>query len=216
MAKYPLSIQDSIHDGKVADAFNQLLTLHVPLGSKILDPTAGSHLLWGNYLEPTIFGVPYQVTFSDINGGPGNESVNLARARVDREEWLDAFDCVVYDPPYFIGESETQDPREENYGGYHYSRADLEMYMDLTHSVIPSLLKPNGILILKCSDQFVVPERKFYLHHYDWLTHMQYQFEIIDVMVYRYHRMSPTAFQVKDRPCGVIMHSYYFVGRKCN
>lgn len=217
MSKYPLSVQDSIPDGKVSEAFHQLLQLHVPEGAKILDPTAGSRLLWKNILfEDELnlgLGAPYDITFSDIKEGDGNLQQNLARARMDRPEWFDAFDCCVYDPPYLIGENETSDPREGEYGTYAYSLADLEMYMGLVHTVIPSFLKPGGKLILKCSDQFVVPERKFYLHHYDWLTYMMRAFDIIDLMIYRHHRMSPTAFQVKQRPCSVIMHTYYLVGQ---
>lgn len=214
MAKYPLSIVDSEHDGKMAAAFAKLMELHVPQSSKILDPTAGGRLLWANIVsdEPSIFAPYYDITFSDIKELPNTEQQNLSRVRVDRPQWFDAFDAVVYDPPYFIGASDTDDPREENYGTYDYSPSDLEEYMRLTHTVIPDLLKPRGKLILKCSDQFVVAERKFYLHHFEWLRYMQMAFEIVDVMIYRYHRMSPTAFQVKNRPCSVIVHSYFFVG----
>jgi len=198
----------------MTDAFYQLMMLHVPQGSKVLDPTAGYHMLWGDNLSPGIFGADYEVTFSDIAGGKDNEQLNLSRARSDRPEWLDSFDAVVYDPPYFIGENEAKDPREAAYGGYAYSLQDLLEYMRLCHTVIPDLLKPKGKLIVKCSDQYVVSERKFYHHHYEWMRNILLAFEITDIMIYRHHRMSPTAFQVKDRPCGVVMHTYYLVGEK--
>lgn len=215
--KYPLSIQDSLHDGKMSVAFYELLSLHAESGAKILDPTAGKHLLWEAAPKDelkTLGMLPfYDITFSDIEGGPGNEMQNLSRARVDRSDWFEAFDCVVYDPPYLIGENETDDPREKDYGTYAYSTSDLAAYMDLLHTVIPDLLKPKGKVILKCSDQYVVKERKFYPFHYKWMNVMVRDFEIIDIMIYRHHRMSPTAFQVKNRPCCVIMHTYYIVGQ---
>lgn len=221
MAKYPISIQDSLHDGKMASAFWKLLKLHVPSGSKILDPTAGEKLLWAGMpddqfelgLEPK-----YDIVFSDINyedsPGTSNYQQNLGRALDDHPEWVGVFDCVVYDPPYLIGENDTDDGRESQYGSYAFSLADLQMYMSWVPSVIYKLLKPEGKLILKCSDQYVVPERKFYLHHYEWLRRMTLAFKIIDIMIYRHHRMSPTAFQVKNRPCGVVMHTYYLCGER--
>lgn len=220
MAKYPISITDSIHDGKMAAAFWELLKLHVPSGSKILDPTAGGKLLWAGVPDDQFelgFEPQYEITFSDINYSGeeyGNYQQNLGRAPTDRPEWVGAFDCVVYDPPYLIGENGTNDGRESQYGSYAFSEEDLKMYMSWVPSVIHKLLKPGGKLILKCSDQYVVPERKFYLHHYEWLRRMTLAFKIIDVMIYRHHRMSPTAFQVKNRPCGIVMHSYYLVGER--
>lgn len=214
MAKYPLSILDSISDGKMSDAFAKVLRMHMPAGSNILDPTAGTHLLWKSILfpgEPFAGDPEYNVTFTDINGGEGNEQQNLARAVYDRPQWLRTFDCVVYDPPYFIGE---HSPREEQYGTYAYSEQDLLMYMSLVHTVIPQLLMPKGKVIVKCSDQYVVSERKFYPHHLGWASSMLNEFSIADIMIYRHHRMSPTAFQVKDRPCSVVMHSYFLIGVK--
>jgi hypothetical protein len=39
-------------------------------------------------------------------------------------------------------------------------------------------------------------------------------FRIVDAFIFTHHHMSPTAFQVKDRPCSVIMHTYFLVFQK--
>jgi len=217
--KYPISVQDKLHDGRMSRAFVELLKLHIQPGSLILDPTAGSHLLWQAYTEADNdlikdIDPPYEIKFSDIKGGEENIIQNLAFVQEDWPEWEESFDCVVYDPPYLIGENATNDPREEKYGAYCFSEEDLKAYMAYIPRQIRWLLKPKGRLILKCSDQYVVSQRKFYPHHYEWMRRMVLSFTIIDIMIYRHHRMSPTAFQVKNRPCSVVMHTYYIVGEK--
>jgi len=207
MAKYPISIQDSLHDGKLGPAFANLLKLHVKPWHEILDPTAGSRLLWE--------GIPldkYHVYFSDIQGDNGNIKMDLREAGLRFA--LGSFDAVVFDPPYFIGKSKTKDPREDKYGGYVQSYEELRQFIQMCTHPIWHLLKPGGKLIVKCSDQYSVPERKIYTHHIDWAIKMQEHYEIVDIMIYRHHRISPTAFQVKNRPCSVIMHTYFIVGRK--
>ena len=85
--------------------------------------------------------------------------------------------------------------------------------MDTANVKFPKWLKDNGKLIVKCADQYQTKERKFYPHHYTWIRRLS-NFKIIDFFIFTHHRMSPTAFQVKDRPCSVIMHTYFLVFKK--
>ena len=123
------------------------------------------------------------------------------------------FDGIIYDPPYFFGYKGSDDPRREDYGDYIQSYDDLLWFMDVANEKFPSLLKPDGKLIVKCADQYQTKERKFYAHHNTWINRLT-NFEIIDLNIFIHHRISPTAFQVKDRPCSVIMHTYFLVFKK--
>jgi DNA modification methylase len=123
------------------------------------------------------------------------------------------FDGIVYDPPYFFGYKGSSEPRREDYGDYVQTYKDLVEFMTLANTKFPKWLKDDGKLIVKCADQYQTKERRFYPHHYTWIKKLS-KFEIIDFFVFIHHRMSPTAFQVKDRPCSVIMHTYFLVFKK--
>ncbi len=123
------------------------------------------------------------------------------------------FDGIIYDPPYFFGYSGSSDPRREDYGDYVQTYQKLLEFMNVANSSFPKLLKENGKLIVKCADQYQTKERKFYPHHHTWINRLT-NFEIIDLLIFIHHRMSPTAFQVKNRPCSVIMHTYFLVFNK--
>jgi DNA modification methylase len=123
------------------------------------------------------------------------------------------FDGIVYDPPYFFGYTGSNDPRREDYGDYVQTYEELLEFIDIANTKFPRWLKDSGKLIVKCADQYQTKERKFYPHHYTWIGRLS-SFENIDLFVFIHHRMSPTAFQVKDRPCSVIMHTYFLVFKK--
>ena len=120
------------------------------------------------------------------------------------------FHGIIYDPPYFFGYKGSKDPRRKDYGDYLQSYEDLLWYMDFANSQFPTWLTDEGKLIVKCGDQYQTKERKFYPHHYTWINRLT-NFDLIDLYVFIHHRMSPTAFQVKNRPCSVIMHTYFLV-----
>lgn len=123
------------------------------------------------------------------------------------------FDGIIYDPPYFFGYKGSDDPRRKDYGDYLQTLDSLIEYMDVANSKFNSLLKDDGKLFVKCADQFNPKERKFYVHHHTWINRLT-NFDIIDLFIFIHHRMSPTAFQVKNRPCSVIMHTYFLVFKK--
>ena len=151
-----------------------------------------------------------KIVFSDIVDN-GQEIVsNIKDLNYDNE-----FNCIVYDPPYFFGYKGSKDPRRKDYGDYLQDYDDLVWFMDLANQKFPDMLTREGKLILKCADQYQTKERKFYDHHHTWINKLS-NFDIIDLFVFTHHRMSPTAFQVKNRPCSVIMHTYFLVFQKLN
>jgi len=188
---------------------------------RILDPTCGKRYLWERFMKRGLrTGKPLiedygEVVFSDIRD-LGQDVVADFRdlAKVFDERGVDSkFDCVVFDPDYLFGYKGSDDEREDDYGGYDQTFEELRDKMSDANDVFPKLLKPDGKLILKCSDQYQTDERAFYpLHHYWGNTFSTFgNFWWVDFFIYVHHRMSPTAFQVKDRPCGVIMHTYFMV-----
>ena len=212
MAHYPIS-----HNGskKLGEYFKEILEFHVLPSKeiKILDPTCGKKHLWTDFYELNLDGsIPInnygEIVFSDIVDY-GQEIVSDIR----NLEFNDPFHCIVYDPPYFFGYRGSNDPRRNDYGDYIQNYDDLVWFMDFANERFTDWLTDNGKLIVKCADQYQTKERKFYCHHNTWINKLS-NFEIIDLMMFTHHRISPTAFQVKNRPCSVIMHTYFLVFQK--
>ena len=212
MARYPIS-----HNGskKLGEYFKEILTFHIPPSSQkvILDPTCGKKHLWAEYLKPTLGGEnglkQYgKVVFSDMRDYGQEIISDFKSLSFDYQ-----FDGIIFDPPYFFGYKGSNDPRRKDYGDYIQTYDDLIKFMNAANDKFPSLLKDDGKLIVKCADQYNTKERKFYPHHYTWINKLS-NFEIIDLFIFIHHRMSPTAFQVKNRPCSVIMHTYFLVFTK--
>ena len=212
MAKYPLSHNAGKNLGEY---FYDILTFHIPPSQdiRILDPTCGKRHLWAEFMKPTLqhknklddYG---EVVFSDIV----DYGYNIVSSFVDLE-FSYKFNGIIFDPPYFFGYKGSNDPRREDYGDYIQTYDDLIWFMDTANTKFPDLLVPDGKLILKCADQYQTKERKFYAHHHEWVRRLT-NFEIVDLNIFIHHRMSPTAFQVKDRPCSVIMHTYFLTFKK--
>ena len=212
LPKYPLSHNAGKPLGKY---FLEILTFHIPPSKEkvLLDPTCGKKHLWVEFYNPNLFNKTKieeygKVVFSDIQDH-GQEIVsNISDLSFDYQ-----FDGIIYDPPYFFGYSGSKDPRRGDYGDYIQTYEDLLWFMDIANTNFPTMLKDDGKLIVKCADQYQTIERKFYPHHITWVNKLS-NFELIDQYVFIHHRMSPTAFQVKDRPCSVIMHTYFLVFQK--
>lgn len=213
MARYPLSHN---HDGRksISEFFHDILNFHVPPGKTVdlLDPTCGKQYLWAYFKRKSLVTGKsllenYGVTmFSDIRDLGQNVVMDFRKLRFNKN-----FDAIVFDPPYFFGYEGSDDPRKKDYGDYNQTYGDLFGLMESANNLFPSWLKDGGKVILKCSDQYQPKERKFYPHHITWAKLFSSNFRLADVFIYIHHRMSPTAFQVKNRPCSVIMHTYFLV-----
>jgi hypothetical protein len=212
MAKYPIS-----HNGKkkLGVFFKEILMFHIPPSKDrvILDPTCGKKYLWEEFFKANLLNESEskgygQIVFSDIKDHGQSIISDVRNLSFDYK-----FDGIIYDPPYFFGYKNSNDPRRADYGEYTQSLDDLVALMDVGNTKFVNLLKDNGKLIVKCADQYNTKERKFYPHHHTWINRLS-NFQIIDLFVFIHHRISPTAFQVKNRPCSVIMHTYFLVFTK--
>ncbi len=207
----------SVLTGNAAKAFRTVYDFH--RGRRrgdTLDPTCGDRLWWGRQTNPDAvsYAVPDHVLCSDALPFKGCTQQNLFGIKDQRPEWEGAFSMVVYDPPYFVNVNKSKDPRENLYGGYDMSMNRLFDYMRWTYNTAPWLLNANGKIIVKCADQYVVKDRELKLWHMNWVNYIGEAFDIVDLFVYPYHRVSPTAYQVKDRPSSIIAHTYFIVGQK--
>ena len=218
MAKYPISIttKDSL-----SDFFYDILTFHIPPTPSIiiLDPTCGKRYLWKKFLQPKLSFIDGsklllddygKVLFSDIRDFGYNKVADLFTF-TSTEGIVDG---IVYDPPYYYNDksTETNDKRAEDYGDYTHSFEELSRYMEAIDKHLSPLLKLGGKFILKCSDQYQPQERKFIPLHILWANSTK--LKLIDFYVFGHHNFNPTAFQVKNRPCSVIMHTYFMVFQK--
>ena len=212
--KYPVSCMS---DGRVGidKVFYKIFTFHFPVsdGNKhqILDPTCGKQYLWKHFcLKSLITGKPilekYNVIFSDIRD-LGQSLVSDFRDLSFNKE----LDGIVFDPPYFFGVKVSDDPRRDDYGGYNQTYEELYEMIESASKIFPLWLKKGGKVILKCSDQFWTKDRKFYPHHITWTKLFEGMFDLVDIFIHIYHRVSPTAYQVKNRPSSIINHTYFLI-----
>jgi len=158
----------SAHTGGNSEIFPLILQLHVPKGARIADITWGHGVFWRK--------VPagdYEVHGSDLKSG-----IDCRKLPYENE----SFDCVVFDPPYMegffrrekghLGGGGTHAAFRDAYsngqptaeGGPKWHAAVIDLYVQ-GGKESARVLKPNGILIVKCQDE-VSANRQ-------WLTHIE-------------------------------------------
>lgn len=145
----------SSHFGDNADLFPQILSQHVPKGSKIADVTYGKGVFWRK-VDPD----DYTLLATDLKTGVDCRALPYQDGELD---------CVVLDPPYmeglyrddesFAGQG-THESFQDSYsngtrplelsGKWH--DAVLEMYVQAAIEA-KRVLRPKGILIVKCQDE---------------------------------------------------------------
>lgn len=145
----------SSHFGDNADLFPQILSLHVPKGSRIADVTYGKGVFWRK-----VSADDYTLLASDLKTGVDCRALPYCDGEID---------CVVLDPPYmeglyradesFAGQG-THESFQESYSNgtrpeaisAKWHDAVLEMYVQ---SAIEAnrVLRKGGILIVKCQDE---------------------------------------------------------------
>ena len=139
-----------------ADVFPQILDLHVPEGSTVADVTFGKGVFWRNVQKGK-----YDLLATDIQSG-----VDCRDLPYEDE----AIDCVVLDPPYMEGlyrrdssnmagansyaafRSHYSDGQATRKDAPKYHAAVLDMYFSAGREA-NRVLKPKGILIVKCQDE---------------------------------------------------------------
>jgi hypothetical protein len=141
--------------GENSDIFPQILRLHVPRGATVADVTFGKGVFWRDIPSDE-----YRRLTTDLKTG-----VDCRNLPYGNEE----IDCVVLDPPYMEGlyRSDNSFAGNGTHNAFreHYSNGNrpalldnkwhdavLELYV-LAAIEARRVLKPDGILIVKCQDE---------------------------------------------------------------
>lgn len=204
----PISVY---YNGSVSVVWDRILEFQFRRKAAIWDPTYGDGHLWNNL---ALKYVGENLTVTDLR-----TSVNLLdETTIEPVIGSKLFDGIIYDPPYLFGYQGSTDPRAEDYGQYSQSLDELHRFISLTTSLFPRYLVPHGKIVVKCGDQYVTdPEqptlRRLYLHHVDWIHELQKAYDILDLIVYKYPRISPAAYLMSFRNCSVICHSYFITAQ---
>lgn len=129
--------------GRNADLFPDILSLYVPLGSKIADVTYGKGNFWTK-----VDVSQYEMLPSDLSTGTDCRKLPYE---------AESIDVVVFDPPYIYNPKATI--KDSISGSYALNETldlrtnndVLEFYqVGMTEAV--RVLKKNGVLIVKCQD----------------------------------------------------------------
>ncbi|MFH0911543.1 MAG: DNA methyltransferase [Planctomycetota bacterium] len=143
------------YTGNNSEVFPQILRLHVPRGARVADVTFGKGVFWKNIPEQE-----YRLLPTDIKTGTDCRKLPYRNGEID---------CVVLDPPYMEGlyRSDNSFAGNGTHSSFrdHYSNGNrppelgnkwhdavLELYVRATIEA-KRVLKPNGILIVKCQDE---------------------------------------------------------------
>jgi hypothetical protein len=199
--------------------FSQVLPLvlefHLFKGAEIIDPTPGEKYSWEEYERRKGKGFFPPMNFN-IHFIPDDiDNFNFTADYVKRNGPTDA---IFFDPPYIFhskkkGQDVRKDDRGDDYGGYHHDLSDVKRFMMNANEHFPDFLKEEGLLFLKYTDVFSLEERHFYFCAALW-SNLFFNFHVIDHYIIRHHHISPTAWQVKNRPCGIVNYTYLTIFKK--
>jgi len=126
-----------------AEVFRDALMLHVPPPAYVLDMTYGRGRFWSKLADQ-----PYQLIANDIDPELGDFSHDFREL-----PWPDSnFDAVVFDPPYKL----TGTPQgDDTYGNRSNGYKSVAGFYEAGISEGLRVLKPGGVLFVKCMDQVV-------------------------------------------------------------
>jgi len=197
-------IPQSISNAEVSYRLKEIIQFHCPENANILDPTCGKQWLWQSFDLNN-----YNVTMSDAGDFDQEFVCKFEDLKFDKE-----FDAIVFDPPYISDFNRDSDnPRGEDYAVSNYSLNEVEYFVKKANEVFPKFLKEDGKVIFKCSDVYNTKSKKFMPLHVRWIELMN-NFELIDIMIHRVKSVSPTAYQVKNRPCSIVQHTYFLIFKR--
>jgi methylase of polypeptide subunit release factors len=132
--------------GTNADLFPDILQIYVPEGSKILDMTYGKGVFWKNVDKSK-----YQLITNDLVK-TADFHYDLRKTEFENGK----FDVVVLDPPYIhMGKSVKQSINNcynNNNSTFFKNQKEIQEFYFTGAEEAKRILKPKGILILKCQD----------------------------------------------------------------
>lgn len=183
----------------------EVLYFHLKPGSSILDPTFGFGHSWRHYdkIQKGLLKNPFRIKYHD-------SLIGMAIRHLPKI-YKNEFDGIFFDPPYIWGSiNDAPNNRAEDYGKYNWDLVDIELIIKEANDHFPELLKPKGKIFFKYTDVFSRKDHRFFLTTPMWVSILD-NFHPIDFYITRHPRGNGTAFQVKNRPCGVNNYTYLMV-----
>lgn len=203
------SLVFSAYQGTNSDVFPHVLSLYVPRGSKVADVTFGKGVFWKN-VDPRF----YNLLKSDIRHGIDCRALSYKNETVD---------CVVFDPPYMHTPGGTAHEGHQNYESYYknngtgngtskkYHDAVLDLYFQGS-SEAWRILKPGGILIVKCQDEVCACQQR--LTHVEVINHLTKELFIAEDLFVLMRTNKPGVSRILRQRHARKNHSYFLVFRK--
>lgn len=212
MVKPMITLQTSLN---FSQTLYKVLEFHLPERASIIDPTPGEKHSWKYYL--TERKKPSLIPLKEFNIIFIEDDILSFDKTIKYVEEEGKVDSIFFDPPYIFGKEGTGcdwgDVRREDYGEYYYSVEEVEAFFEEADIKFPKLLKNNGMLFLKYTDVYSVKDRKFFFCAARWPNVLS-NFKVVDHYIIPHHHISPTAWQVKNRPCGIVNYTYLTAFRK--
>lgn len=194
-----------------SQTFYKTLEYHLHEGAAIIDPTPGEKHSWNYYLtemqKPSFLPLmKFDIAFikDDIS------NFLKTKKHVSKKGPADA---IFFDPPYIFGHKQKKDSRCKDYGGYEHTFKDIENLIINANLELPTFLKEEGLLFFKYTDVFSMGDRKYYFCAFLWPKILT-NFKVIDHYIIQHHHVSPTAWQVENRPCGIVNYTYLTIFKK--
>ena len=203
----------SVEQGTNDEVFTKILFFYVKPPARILDCTCGVKSFWRKWQSNVLFGPKYEVVWSDLR--------KLGNVQADFNALpfaVHAFDCVVFDPPYFTVWGFDPDKLA---GGFLYTKNPLNLQptnvftptdLDRVKSQFFMVLKSQGKLIMKFADNR--RENIFWIR--EVLNRMGTLFNLIDLIIHVRPKGSehyPAALITKQS-ISILTHAYFFILQK--
>lgn len=198
----------SAHQGRNDEVFPKILMLYVPAGSTVADVTYGRGVFWKKVEKAN-----YHILPTDLSIG------------VDCRQlpYLDeSIECVVFDPPYMHTPGGTAHQNHQNFERYYqnngtenpslkYHEAVLDLYFKGASEAY-RVLKPNGILIVKCQDEVCANKQR--LTHVEIVNELESKGYLIEDLFVLMRNNKPGVSRILKQTHARKNHSYFLVFRK--
>jgi hypothetical protein len=198
----------SAHQGTNDDLFPQVLSLYVPPHSTVADVTYGKGVFWKKVQQST-----YKILATDLKMGVDCRRLPYAESSID---------CVVFDPPYMHTPGGTAHQNHQNFELYYhnngtenptvkYHEAVLDLYFKGSAEAY-RVLKPNGILIVKCQDEVCANRQR--LTHVEIINELETKGYIVEDLFVLLRTNRPGVSRILKQNHARKNHSYFLVFRK--
>jgi len=198
----------SAHVADNAELFPQVLRLYVPRGRAVADITYGMGVFWKN-IDPS----EYELKATDLKDGVDCRKLPYPGGSLD---------CVVFDPPYMHTPGGTAHNGHQNFENYYrnnqanngaakYHEAVLDLYFRGAQEAY-RVLKPKGILILKCQDEVCANKQR--LTHVEIINALEKMGFLTEDLFLLVRKNKPGVSRILKQIHARKNHSYFLVFRK--